>query len=162
MTESQIQNQRIELRVRHIAKHREWLPKDCWTAYSRFGLLAIPVLIKNAIIPSGCEWKPSIKIGKAPVYIIDNGTDLTFNTLMPVNVSDNRIIFNITKEGEIWVKGKKVNLNAIQGIMETFNNEYPDGSVVIACDRDSRYETAMEVLDKIRAANIDMVVIINL
>ena len=78
---------------------------------------------------------------------------------MPVKVYNNKIILNITEEGEIWIKGKKVNLDAIPGLMKVFKNEYPDGTVFITFEKDSMNKMAIKVVDEVSAAKVKMLVI---
>ena len=165
MSDTEIMETRIKSRMlsimNFIAENSD-PSRNCKTAYSGRGLLAIPSLIKDAITGNGCKWGPVLKMDEPPVYIIDGQTADPFKNLLPFEVKDNRIIFNISKEGEIRVKGKKVNLNAIKGLMEIYRNEYPDGSVIITCDNDSLYETALEMRDQIREAKVNMTVIVDL
>ena len=57
MSESEIQNLRIDWRIHYMEKHRALLPPDCRTAYAGMGILSIPFLIRDAVIESGCEWR---------------------------------------------------------------------------------------------------------
>ena len=72
MSESQVQNIRIKSRMLHISNYiaENMDPRlDCRTAYTGFGLFAIPALIKDAILGNGCKWKPVMKfenLGRHP------------------------------------------------------------------------------------------------
>ena len=163
MSEAEIQELILKPRMHQINsytfEYNRDPRRDCRTAHSHRGLLSVPALIRDAITGNGCKWRPVLKMGEQPSYIISSQTADTFKTLLPVKVNNNKIIFNITKEGEIRIKGVKISLNAIQGIMEAFKNEYPDGSVVITCDRDSPYQIALEMLEQAREARVKLTII---
>ena len=133
---------------------------DCRTAYAGAGLFAIPFLIKDAITGNGCKWRPVVLMSEqlGHMDITNRTTSDTFETLLPVKVYNNKIIFNITKEGKICIKGIKLDLNAIKGIMEVFKNEYPDGSVIITYEGDFLYKIALDVFDQAREAKVKIVV----
>ena len=81
-------------------------------------------------------------------------------TLSPTSVAKKDIIINLTKEGEIWIENEKVDLDSIKGRIEDFKNEYPDGNVIITCDKDLFNNKAIaEVIDQIRAAKVKDVVV---
>ena len=128
MSKSEIRNNVIRSRMRHameyIAEHSD--PHDnCKTAYTGKGLLAIPYLIRDAVTGNGCKWEPTLKMDIPQGFMIHNPKADPFKKLLPFSVKDNKIKFNLTKEGKIWVKGKKVNLNAIKGLMEIYRERIP-------------------------------------
>lgn len=65
-----------------------------------------------------------------------------------------RIIILITKEGEIRIENKKVDIASMVSRMERFHKEYPDGIVLIAGYNDTRLGRTIEVLDKVRMIGI--------
>ena len=64
------------------------------------------------------------------------------------------LILGITRDNEIYIEGRKVDIRDVQGQMERFLLENPDGYVVISPDKDSRSETTLKVQDYCRDAGI--------
>ena len=64
------------------------------------------------------------------------------------------LILGITRDNEIYIEGRKVDIRDVQGQMERFLLENPDGYVVISPDRDSRAEITLKVQDYCREAGI--------
>lgn len=64
------------------------------------------------------------------------------------------LILGITRDNEIYIEGRKVDIRDVQGMMERFLLESPDGYVVISPDRDSRAEITLKVQDYCYAAGI--------
>ncbi|MGD9159916.1 MAG: biopolymer transporter ExbD [Desulfobacteraceae bacterium] len=64
------------------------------------------------------------------------------------------LILGITRDNEIYIEGRKVDIRDVQGQMERFLLENPDGYVVISPDRDSRSEMTLKVQDYCRDAGI--------
>ena len=64
------------------------------------------------------------------------------------------LILGITRENKIYIEGREVDIRDVQGQMERFHQENPDGYVVISPDRDSRTEITLKVQDYCRDAGI--------
>ena len=67
------------------------------------------------------------------------------------------IIISVTKTGEIWIDRRKVDVNALRANVERLHAENPEGSVVIAADRDARTELLVQALDQSRLAGVSNV-----
>ncbi len=64
------------------------------------------------------------------------------------------LILGITRENSIYIGGREIDIRDVQGQMERFLLENPDGRVVISPDKDSRTEITLKVQDYCRAAGI--------
>jgi biopolymer transport protein ExbD len=64
------------------------------------------------------------------------------------------LILGITRDNEIYIEGQKVDIRDVQGQMERFLLENPDGYLVISPDRESRSEVTLKVQDYCRDAGI--------
>jgi len=64
------------------------------------------------------------------------------------------IIISITKKGEIWIDRRRINLSALRANVERLHAENPEGSVIIAADRDARTGILVEALDQARLAGV--------
>ncbi len=64
------------------------------------------------------------------------------------------IIISITKQGEIWIDRRRINISALRANVERLHAENPEGSVIIASDRDARTGILVEALDQARLAGV--------
>lgn len=64
------------------------------------------------------------------------------------------IIISVSKNGEIWIDRRKVDANALRAHVERLHAENPEGSVIIAADRDARTENLVQALDQARLAGV--------
>ena len=64
------------------------------------------------------------------------------------------LIVGITRDNEIYIEGRKVDIRDVQGQMEHFLLENPEGYVVISPDKESRSEITLKVQDSCRDAGI--------
>ncbi|MFC1841127.1 tetratricopeptide repeat protein, partial [Thermodesulfobacteriota bacterium] len=61
------------------------------------------------------------------------------------NADKSIIVISITKEGEIWIEGEKVELNTVKSRIEDLKNKFPAGKIIIGKDKDSPSEIVTEV-----------------
>lgn len=64
------------------------------------------------------------------------------------------IIISVTKNGEIWVDRRKVDVDALRANVERLHAENPEGAVIIASDRDARTGVLVQALDQARLAGV--------
>lgn len=64
------------------------------------------------------------------------------------------LILGITRDNEIYIEGREIDIRDVKGQMERFLLENPDGYVVISPDKDSRAEITLKVQDYCRDAGI--------
>jgi len=64
------------------------------------------------------------------------------------------IVMAITAENVIVVEGKPIDVRSVQSYMERFLMQNPNGSVVLAADRNSRSGIVIQVLDACRLAGV--------
>ncbi|MGR9054275.1 MAG: ExbD/TolR family protein [Gammaproteobacteria bacterium] len=64
------------------------------------------------------------------------------------------IIVSVTKSGEIWIDRRKVDIDALRANVERLHAENPEGSVIIASDRDARTGILVQALDQARLAGV--------
>jgi biopolymer transport protein ExbD len=61
----------------------------------------------------------------------------------------------ITRDGEIWIAGRRVELGAVRARLERLRAENPEGGVVIQADRASRSGLLVQVIDQARLAGAE-------
>jgi biopolymer transport protein ExbD len=69
------------------------------------------------------------------------------------------MIVSVTKDGEIWIENKVVDIRAVRTTIEKFSAETPGGNIVLTADTESRFGVPIEVLQKIRDAGISNVTV---
>lgn len=67
------------------------------------------------------------------------------------------ILLAITSEGEVWVDGQPLTLNALGPVVARLQAERPQSSVVIQADKASKSGRLVEVMDRLRLAGIDKI-----
>ena len=63
------------------------------------------------------------------------------------------ILVAITQNNEIWIDKRRVDLKAVRANIERLKIEYPEGSVIIQADKESR-SGLVEAMDQIRLAGV--------
>lgn len=64
------------------------------------------------------------------------------------------MVIGVTKEGQVHIEGQIIDIRSVRAKMERFLAEMPEGSVVIAADKQSYSGTVIQVLDACRLAGI--------
>ncbi len=64
------------------------------------------------------------------------------------------IIVAIKADGEVWIDKRVVDMRAVRANVSRLHAENPQGSVVIAADRETKTHVLVEVMDQIRLAGI--------
>ena len=64
------------------------------------------------------------------------------------------ILVAITATNEIWIDKTRVDLKAVRANIERLKIEYPEGSVIIQADKESRSGLLVEAMDQIRLAGV--------
>lgn len=64
------------------------------------------------------------------------------------------LVLGITRDNEIYIEGREVDIRDVRGQMERFLLENPEGHVVISPDKESRSEITLKVQDYVRDAGV--------
>ena len=64
------------------------------------------------------------------------------------------ILVAITQNNEIWIDKRRVDLKAVRANIERLKIEYPEGTVIIQADKESRSGLLVEAMDQIRLAGV--------
>ena len=91
--------------------------------------------------------------------MINSTTTDTSKTLQPVNEDKSKIIINITKEGEVWIEGEKIELDSIQSRAEDLKKKFPEGKLIVYQDKDSPSKIVTEVSDLVSADETRIVIV---
>ena len=64
------------------------------------------------------------------------------------------IIVNLSKEGLVTVNGKALKLGELQERLARISKFYPGQPVIIRADKDTKYDSLVQVIDTCRAADV--------
>jgi len=69
------------------------------------------------------------------------------------------LIIGITKEGEIWIDNKQVDIRSIRAHIEQLHAQNPEGTVIIMADKNALTGVTVAVLDQVRLSGVSNVAI---
>jgi biopolymer transport protein ExbD len=64
------------------------------------------------------------------------------------------VIINIAKDGQVFINQEPMTLDVLKTRLTRLGKNFPGQPVVLRADRDTRYESLMNVVDTCRQANI--------
>jgi len=64
------------------------------------------------------------------------------------------MIIGISKDGDIWIDNKNIELRAVRAHVEHLHAQNPEGTVIILADKNARTGTTVDVLDQVRLAGV--------
>jgi biopolymer transport protein ExbD len=64
------------------------------------------------------------------------------------------ILISIAKNGDIWIDRRKVDVGALRANVERLHAENPEGSVIIAADKNALTGLLVQALDQARLAGV--------
>ena len=76
------------------------------------------------------------------------------NAATAVRDERGNILIAITANDEIWIDKRRIDLKAVRANIERLKIEYPEGSVIIQADKESRSGLLVETMDQIRLAGV--------
>lgn len=81
------------------------------------------------------------------------------NAKTTVTQEQANIMIAVTKDGEIWVDKKRVDIRSLRGHVERLHAEAPEGTAVVLADKHSETGIVMQVVDQARLAGIEKVAV---
>ena len=69
------------------------------------------------------------------------------------------LIISITREGEIWIDNKQVDIRSIRAHIEQLHAQNPEGTVIIMADKNALTGVTVAVLDQVRLSGVNNVAI---
>jgi len=88
-------------------------------------------------------------------FVKESGIDVNRPGAATAEVKERgNILVAITKDGQVWVDKRPVDVRALRANIERLHAENPQGSVVIQADRDSRNGLMVQVMDAARLAGV--------
>jgi len=93
-------------------------------------------------------------------FVKESGIDVNRPAAATAEVKERgNILVAITKDDQVWVDKRPVDVRALRANIERLHAENPQGSVVIQADRDSRNGLMVQVMDAARLAGVSEVAI---
>lgn len=89
-------------------------------------------------------------------FVKESGVEVQRPKAATAEVADKtNVIIAVTAEDEIYLDRRTVDVRLVRAHMERFLADTPEGSVVIAADKDSRTGLVIRVLDACRLAGVN-------
>ena len=93
-------------------------------------------------------------------FIRETGVDVNRPAAKSAELQEKgNIIISVTKNGEIWVDRRKVDIRALRANVERMYAENPGSSVIIAADEEAQTGRLVATLDEARLAGVQNVAI---
>jgi biopolymer transport protein ExbD len=93
-------------------------------------------------------------------FVKESGIDINRPGATTAEVKERgNILVAITKDGQVWVDKRPVDVRALRANIERLHAENPQGSVVIQADRESHNGMLVQVMDAARSAGVAEVAI---
>lgn len=64
------------------------------------------------------------------------------------------IIIAISKDGEIWLEKRQLDMRMVRPTVERLHAANPEGAVIIVADREAKTGVTVQVMDQVRLAGI--------
>ena len=88
-------------------------------------------------------------------FVKESGVDVQRPVAQTAETKEStNIVMAITAENMIVVESKPIDVRSVQSYMERFLMQNPNGSVILAADRNSRSGIVIQVLDACRLAGV--------
>lgn len=88
-------------------------------------------------------------------FVKESGIDVSRPDAATAEVKERgNILVAITRDGQVWIDKRPVDIRAVRANIERLHAENPQGSVVIQADRDSKNGLLVQVMDAARAAGV--------
>ncbi|MGH8471167.1 MAG: ExbD/TolR family protein [Gammaproteobacteria bacterium] len=93
-------------------------------------------------------------------FIRETGVDVNRPAARSAELQEKgNIIVSVTKNGEIWIDRRKVDIRALRANVERMYAENPGSSVIIAADEETQTGLLVGALDEARLAGVENVAI---
>ncbi len=93
-------------------------------------------------------------------FIRETGVDVNRPAAKSAELQEKgNIIVSVTKNGEIWIDRRKVDIRALRANVERMYAENPGSSVIIAADEEAQTGRLVAALDEARLAGVENVAI---
>ena len=93
-------------------------------------------------------------------FIRETGVDVNRPAARSAELQEKgNIIISVTKNGEIWIDRRKVDIRALRANVERMYAENPGSSVIIAADEEAQTGRLVAALDEARLAGVENVAI---
>jgi len=94
-------------------------------------------------------------------FVKESGIEINRPSASKESISSQQghIIVGIKPNGEVWIDKKLVDIRAVRANIARLHAENPQGSVVIAADKESKTGVLVKVMDQVRQAGVKNAVI---
>ena len=93
-------------------------------------------------------------------FIEETGVEVDRPTAQTAQRQDQAgVLIAVTKDGEIWIEQKRIDVRAVRSYVEQLHAESPEASALIMADKRAQTGIVMQVLDQTRLAGISRVAV---
>lgn len=86
-------------------------------------------------------------------FVRDSGVEVNRPSARSATLQEKaNIVISVTRDGEAWIGGKRIDMRMIRNEVERLLGENPDSTVIVAADADGSSRLLVNVLDQARLA----------
>ena len=86
-------------------------------------------------------------------FVKEAGVEVTRATAATAVIQDKaNVMVAVTREGEVFYDGRRVDVRSVRGLVERALAEDPDSGIVVVADRSSETGVVIQVMDQCRLA----------
>ena len=91
----------------------------------------------------------------ATSFVKESGVEVNRPTAATATKKDKgNILIAIRPDGTVWLDRRPVEVEAVRANVERLRAEYPEGSVILQADKESKTGTLVKVMDQVRLAGV--------
>ncbi|MBI5615876.1 MAG: biopolymer transporter ExbD [Gammaproteobacteria bacterium] len=93
-------------------------------------------------------------------FVKESGVDVNRPSAQTAATQEKaNIVVTVTRSGEVWVGGRRVDMRTVRAEVERLAVENPDSTVVVAADGEASTRLLVAALDQVRLAGVTNVAI---
>ncbi len=88
--------------------------------------------------------------------MMSRGLDVNLPTSMANTVKqEDRVVLTVTRAKEVFIEKERININKLEGVLETLKKQKPRINVYLRADRNTPYGAVVQVMDIVKRSGID-------
>ena len=88
--------------------------------------------------------------------MMSRGLDVNLPTSMANTVKqEDRVVLTVTRAKEVFIEKERININKLEGVLETLKKQKPRINFYLRADRNTPYGAVVQVMDIVKRSGID-------